>query len=75
MHIMIRDVTPQWDMIRTFCRDRLEQSGHLIKSQMNWALDVLGEDVLTRYWSRFADSRQKMSLGVSLESPIFSRKF
>lgn len=75
MHIMIRDVTPQWDMMRASCRDRLEQSGRLIKRQMNWALDVLGEDVPTRCWTRFANSHQKMILWVSLESPIFSRKF
>ncbi|KAI3549359.1 hypothetical protein CSPX01_02467 [Colletotrichum filicis] len=56
--IMAGDVTPQWDSVCTFCRARLEQSGRLIQSQMDWALEFLGEELSITYWDHSANDGQ-----------------
>ncbi|EXF77774.1 hypothetical protein CFIO01_03095, partial [Colletotrichum fioriniae PJ7] len=43
--IMAGDVTPQWDSVCTSCRARLEQSGRLIQSQIDWALELLENEL------------------------------
>ncbi|KAF3807254.1 hypothetical protein GCG54_00008709 [Colletotrichum gloeosporioides] len=63
IHTMVRDVTPQWDIMCTSCRERLGQISRLIKGHMEWALDLLGKDVSTRYWARFAKFPSENELG------------